>query len=318
MQKKIRVGGQAVIEGVMMMVPGGIAVAVRREDGQIVSEGEPYKQFKYRHPFFALPIIRGIIGFLEMVIIGMKYIEKSVQLYEEGHTKQKGMKAGDILTIAVAIILGYFLFFFLPIYLTQFVTGRENQIAFNIVDGIIKMILFLLYVWIISLFPDVKRVFQYHGAEHKTVYAFENNKELTVENVKPYTTLHPRCGTSFLVGFIAVVIVFFAIVDSLFFTYTNFDPTSLNRFVFHLILLPFVAGIGYEFHILSGIMADNIFFKALVKPGLWIQKITTQEPDEKQMEVAIVALKEAFKYSGVEYDIEREITEHQGTVAESN
>ncbi len=314
MLKKIRVGGQALIEGVMMLVPGGIGIAVRREDGTIVKEGESYTQWKYRNKIFSFPIIRGMVGFAEMIYIGIKYMEKSLSMYEGRKEEGKGMSFGDIMSIIIAIVLAYFLFFFLPIYLTQFVTGRNNQFMFNIVDGAIKMAFFLIYVWIISLFPDVKRVFQYHGAEHKTVFAYENGKELTVENVKPFSRFHPRCGTSFLVGFIAVIILFFAIVDSLFFGYTSVMPTSLNRFVFHIILLPIVAGIGYEFHLISDKLINIPVLNIIVKSGLWIQHVTTAEPDESQIEVAIESLKEAFKSSGVVYDIEGEVAEYKGEV----
>ncbi|MFP4458355.1 MAG: DUF1385 domain-containing protein [Candidatus Zixiibacteriota bacterium] len=297
-EKKIDVGGQAVIEGVMMRSPKRIATAVRRPDGEIEVQNKIFVPVTKRHKFLGIPIIRGAASLIEMLSIGISTLNWSadVAFPEEAEKNKKKSKIGDWLTMLIAFAVAIGLFAYLPLFLSELAGFKEKPIVFNAVAGGIRLVLFLIYLIAISFMKDVKRLFEYHGAEHKSIFAFESGEELTISNVKKYTTLHPRCGTSFLLIVALASILFFAIIDALFYTAFGFLPQSFGRFAYHLALWPVMAGVAYEILKLSAKLSQKIpLFKIFVLPGLWLQKITTKEPDDSQIEVAIRALKESLK-----------------------
>lgn len=313
------VGGQAVIEGVMMRSKDKISTAVRLPSGEIVVKTDDYKSKTTLAKVLGWPIIRGIISFVEMLIIGIKTlnfsadiavreIEKEEALAEGKEYKERKKRSNNLILIGTAIFavaLGIGIFFFLPLAISTWFNVDKNAIAFNLVSGLIRVTLFLLYVWIISFFSEFKRVFQYHGAEHKSIYAYENGEELTVENVGRFSTLHPRCGTSFILIVALFAMLVYSVSDTTYFLITGESPTLLKRFLIHFSLLPLVAGSSYELLKLSGKTRDNAITKFLIQPGLWLQRITTREPSPEQMEVAIVALESALGVTESHLDVKR-------------
>jgi len=311
MTKKILVGGQAVIEGVMMRVPGAYATAVRRPDGEIEVRRENFRSIAERIPIFKKPFLRGMISMFESLKIGLGTITLSAEIAmpEENAAKSQSKTGEKIATAASTVFafgLAFLLFGFLPLWLTtKLLNIARKALAFNLVVGAWRILFFLTYLWIISLMKDIQRLFQYHGAEHKVVFTFENGRELNVENTRPFTTYHPRCGTSFIFIVMIVGILIFALIDSL--VIWGFGSIALGtRLIFHLILLPLVAGTGYEFLKVSARFQDRTFMRWLIAPGLWLQRITTKPPTDDQIEIAIAALKGAFgdqyeKYAGQEY-----------------
>jgi uncharacterized protein YqhQ len=291
------VGGQAVLEGVMMKSKEYVALSVRQTDGKIKTEVEEAKTIASKHKFFRLPIIRGIVGFIESLILSTKTLSKSADMLgiEEEESKfekwlrEKFGKSIAYVASAIGIVLGIVvsvgLFFVLPAVISDFVARfTDVKIVKSLVDGFSKIIIFLVYLAAVSLIPDMKRVFQYHGAEHKSIFCHESELELTPENVKKQCRFHPRCGTSFL--FILMII---GILVSVIYI----DTPIYVRIPLKILFLPLVVGIGYEFIRYAG-KHDNLFVKIVSAPGLWIQRLTTKEPDLKQIEVAIASLKAAL------------------------
>lgn len=299
----------------MMRVPGAYATAVRTQDNEIHTQRKDHKSFIEKHPVFNKPILRGLFSLVDSMKIGFGTLQWSADIAIKEEEKLKGKevkKEGKLATFfstAFALVLGIGLFMVLPLFLTTHLLNIEKQaFAFNLVSGGFRITFFLIYLWLISLMKDVKILFQYHGAEHKTVFAFEDGKDLTVENVRPYTTFHPRCGTSFLFIVLIVSILMFAIIDSLILLALG-NITLPMRIIFHLLMLPLVSGVGYEFLKLTAKYQDKLLFRMMTKPGLWLQKITTSQPTDKQIEVAIASLKTAFgdqykKYKGQKYTAE--------------
>lgn len=308
-EKIMPVGGQAVIEGVMMRSPKRIATAIRRASGVIEVKSQEFQSLAQRYKILNIPIVRGAITLFEVMIIGIKTLQwsadKAMEDEEEKEIakgkieKKSDKKAGmstlsAILTITIALAIGIGAFMALPLLLATYVFDIETQaLAFNFVAGIIRILLFLAYIWGISFMKDVNRLFQYHGAEHKTVFAFEDKVMLSPANVQKFTTFHPRCGTSFLVIVLLISIFFFSFVDAIVMIWLGKINLTI-RLATHLPLIPFVAGLSYEALKASAKKVDNTVVKALIFPGLALQRITTQEPDEEQLEVAIVALQAAL------------------------
>ncbi len=295
--EKINVGGQAVIEGVMMRAPRSVAIAVRRPSGEIVVKKELVVPLSERYPVVKLPIVRGAVALFSSLVIGIKALNFSANeamVEEEKEEKAKG-KGGELSswamagTMAVAFGFGICLFFLFPLYLTKLLTPviGTNNIVFNLVDGVIRVIVFLLYIWGISRMEDIQRVFQYHGAEHKSIFAFEAGEELTVENVRRYSRLHPRCGTSFLLIVMLVSIAVFSLIPKLWPFYLKAGS--------RVVLLPLIAGISYEFLKWSAKNDSHPFVKLIIAPGLGLQRLTTREPDDSQLEVAIRSMNEALE-----------------------
>ena len=294
--EKINVGGQAVIEGVMMRAPRSMAIAVRRPNGEIVVRKEMVVPLSERYPVVKLPILRGAVALFTSLIIGIKALNFSAnEAITEEEKEGEGDKGGELSswamagTMAVAFGFGICLFFLFPLYLTKLMTPviGDNNIVFNLVDGVIRVIVFLLYIWTISRMSDIQRVFQYHGAEHKSIFAHEAGEELTIENVKKYSRLHPRCGTSFLLIVMLVSIAVFSLIPKLWPFYLKAGS--------RIVLLPLIAGISYEFLRWSAKNDSNPLVKMIITPGLALQRLTTREPDDSQLEVAIRSLDEALE-----------------------
>lgn len=302
----MQIGGQAVIEGVMMRAPRAAATAVRRANGDIVVKREEYVSLNERYGLRKIPIIRGAVGLVDMMYLGIKTLNWSAEVAmldadekagagdkaKKGDGKAKGQSTVALVaTLVIALTLGIGIFFVTPLLLASFLFDVEQTaLAFNLVAGAIRITILVGYLAAISLMPDIKRLFQYHGAEHKAVFAFELNDELTPGVVQKHTRFHPRCGTSFLLIVMFVAIVSFAILDSFLIKWFG-EMTLLLRLGTHLPFIPVVGGIAYEFIKFSAKHSATWWGRIVVAPGLWLQKITTKEPDESQLEVALVALR---------------------------
>lgn len=315
-EKIMPVGGQAVIEGVMMRSPKRIATAIRRSSGKIEINIQEFVSLIQRKKYLNLPIIRGAITLIEVMVLGIKNLQwsadKAIEDLEAEEDKQvKKKKAGmsttsAIFTISIALVLGIGLFFVLPLFLTTEIFNIEKKaLLFNFVSGLIRIVFFLLYVWGISFLKDVKRLFEYHGAEHKTIFAFEKKVYLSAENTQKFSTFHPRCGTSFLMIVMLVSLIFFAFLDTLI-IYVYGDINFIIRLVTHIPLIPVIGGISYEALKTSAKHSESKIVRLLIAPGLALQRITTSRPDDLQLEVAICALKAAL---GEEY--KNELTEKE-------
>lgn len=309
--KPFNYGGQAVIEGVMMRSPDRIATAVRRMSGEVILKIQEYQSLIQRRKWLNIPIIRGAITLIEVMVIGIKHLNfsadiamKDAELVDKQKKtgkkdKKKKEKDGGMsplstfFTVTVALAIGIGLFFAFPLFATTKLFNIEKDaFAFNLVAGSIRIVLFLAYIYLISLMKDIKRLFRYHGAEHKTIFAFESALGLNVENARSQGRLHPRCGTSFLVMVMLVSLLFFAILDSFIIMYYG-NINLLIRLLTHIPLVPIVAGISYEAIKASAKTPDHPVVKFFISPGLALQRITTQEPDDSMLEVAIIALKAA-------------------------
>ncbi|MCX7991390.1 MAG: DUF1385 domain-containing protein [Proteobacteria bacterium] len=275
-----KVGGQAVIEGVMLKSENAMSVAVRKLDGNIAVKIKELTPLAKRAYIFRLPFARGFLQLFSLLILGFEALKFSVDVIEE--TDKKSNNLYFIGSAVVAILFTILFFFLLPLFLTNFLNKYlvilESHFWFNFVEGVIRVALFILYLLSISLMKDIKRVFEYHGAEHKVISAYENNEDLTIDNVKKYSRFHPRCGTSFLILVVLLSIIFFSLFRS---------DLWLYKILLRIIAFPVLAGVIYEFLKLE----KTKYFKFIFLPGLWLQKITTREPDDTQIEVAIQAFK---------------------------
>lgn len=292
------IGGQALIEGVMMRGPVETAMAVRTPDGEIVIEKVDDARDKKNPKFFKLPVIRGLVNFVQTMILGYKTIMRSAELsgFEEEEEPSKfdkflTEKLGEKLYTIIGIIAGVLgvaiavcLFVFVPTWLVKLF----NTYVFSLgiftaaAEGIIKIAVFVAYIGLVALMPDIRRTYEYHGAEHKTIACYEAGEEITAENAKKHTRFHPRCGTSFILIILILSILLFLAVPA--------ELQVLYRFALRIVMLPLTVGIGYEIIKLVG-RHDNKFTRIISAPGLWLQRLTTREPDESQLEVAIASLK---------------------------
>lgn len=299
MEKKTTVGGQAVIEGVMMRGSKGLATAVRLPNGSIEVKKESSESLTKKNKFFGFPIIRGFISLIESLIIGIKSLEYSASFFEDDEEeseskfdkwfdkvfKEKGNSVLMGISLVLSLAFSTLLFFILPTALTSLVKKAitSNVVVLNIIEGIIRVIIFISYIFIVGKLEDIKRVYQYHGAEHKTIFCYESGIDLTPENAKKFGRLHPRCGTNFL--FLVMVI------SIIIFSFTGWQSIG-QRVISRVLLLPVVSGVTYEVIKWLG-KSDSKISKIIAWPGLLLQKITTQEPDESMLEVAITSLKAA-------------------------
>jgi uncharacterized protein YqhQ len=296
------VGGQAVIEGVMMRSPEKVSTSVRLMDGSIVTKTDPFLSVTKKYKLLGKPVLRGIISFFEMLVLGIKTLNYSAEMAtkeSEAGIEPKSQESGKFdfaiaLTIIISLALGLGIFFFLPILVTQLLSIEREALEFNIVAGAVRMFLFLTYVWALSKFESFNRVFQYHGAEHKSIFAFEADLPLTVESTHRFNTYHPRCGTSFILIVALLAMVTYMFSDSAFTLLAGRGPNVFERFGTHLMFLPLVAGVSFELLKLSGKTRTNPVTKFFIAPGLWLQRITTSEPSDDQVEVAMTALKESI------------------------
>lgn len=287
MKEKLSIGGQAVIEGVMMRSPFFIATAVRKPSGEIVYKRT--KISKKRSNLEKLPFIRGAVMLFDALTTGIKELTFSANQSEDKEEEQISQKEA-VLTTIFSLGLGIVLFVVIPSIIGSLLF-QNDKVHANLVEAILRLLFFVLYIWLISFSKEVKRVYQYHGAEHKSIYAYEKGLELTPANAKQFTTLHPRCGTSFLLIVMLIAIIVFSTLDFIFPTPVTIVGKLSLKVGLRVLLMPLIAGISYEIQRYSAKHLDNIFVKILAMPGLWLQKITTKEPDMKQLEVAIVAIK---------------------------
>ncbi len=320
------IGGQAVIEGVMIRSPNFVTVAVRKKDGSIKIKDEPFRSLTKKFRLLALPIIRGIVNLIEMMVFGMKALNFSAEEYAEDEAKDEAETASArsdkpddngektsgeqvapcddneksrwftvatfTFSLIVSFALAIFLFKFIPLALTTFLQKifpaiAKYTILFNIIDGLIRIAIFLLYIFALSLFKTFQRIFEYHGAEHKSIFAYEKGHTLAPKHIKPQCPRHPRCGTSFIVIVLVISILLLSLVPK--------DPVFYIHFLRRLAIIPLIAGIAYEVLKWTAKHRHHWVVGALTYPGILTQYITTREPDEKQIEVAVAALKKALE-----------------------
>lgn len=300
-----KVGGQAVLEGVMMKAGEKTVTTCRKEDGSLFVNDATFVSVRRKHKILNIPILRGIINFVEMMILSVKTMNASAEalgLEDEESKTEKWMKKHlgigiTSVVIGLGVILGValslFLFMFLPNLISslidKYLAHGNLGLWTAVIEGFLKIVIFLVYLFLVSLMPDIKRTFMYHGAEHKSIACFESGEELTPENAKKHTRFHPRCGTSYMFFMILLGIFAGLFVKMIF--------TNLNTFAYtgiRLAILPIVMGLGYEVIMLAG-KHENLFTKILSAPGLWVQRITTKEPTLEMLEVAIVSIKCALR-----------------------
>lgn len=320
------VGGQAVLEGVMMKSKTRIALAVRRYDNKEVNvHARPYVGVRQKHKWLNIPILRGVVNFVEMMIMSFSTLTESTEMLgldeEDATEKQKAftqklMSVMSFFAVILGVALAMFLFMFLPKFITNYIQDwldfKDN--VRSVFEGVLKIGIFVAYIFLTSLLKDIKRTYQYHGAEHKSIFCYESGEELNVDNVRKQRRFHPRCGTSF----IFVVLIISILASALLYTFVDFGDNTLMRTLAGLIMLPFLVGISFEFIMYAG-KHDNALTRILSAPGLWMQRITTREPDDDMIEVAIISLKTALieEFPGFEppfeegYDINGKIKDYK-------
>lgn len=303
---KTSVGGQALIEGIMMQGPKGAAMAVRTPDGTIDVEEKQVKHIRDKIKFLGWPIIRGTVNYIESMIFGynclMESAEKSgledietdeknmskLDKWLSDHMSKKFMSALTAVASVLGVLLAFALFFFLPTKITDWFNSLANGALTNyraLIEGVMRMVIFVLYIALVSLMNDIKRTFMYHGAEHKTIFCYESGLELTVENVKKQSRFHPRCGTSFM---FVIIIISVLISSAISVAFPQLRDITALWMAIKILILPLVMGLGYEFIKYAG-RHDNLLVRILSAPGLWMQRLTTKEPDESMIEVALAA-----------------------------
>jgi len=283
MIKSFQYGGQAVIEGVMMRGPDSVAVAVRRPQGDVAVEHQVSVPVTEKYPLLKQPILRGVVALFDAMVLGIKMLTHSANIAMEEEEGEELSFWEIVLTIAAAVGLAVLLFVILPTAAVHFAGDYLNPFWQNILEGVLRILVFLAYVLVISVIKDIQRVFQYHGAEHKVIHAFEAGEDLSdTGKIQAFSTLHPRCGTAFLLIVMVLTIFFFSFLGS---------PGLLWRIASRIMLLPIIAGAAYELIKLSSRHDEKVWVRALIAPGLWLQKLTTREPDDSQVEVAVMALK---------------------------
>lgn len=291
-----------------MRAPGVMTVAVRRQDGSIHLHTDHPVTLIDRYPFLAKPFIRGVFAFVQALVFGIKALNISSSIALADLNQSEGKKpSSDPLPansegfstlsmtgmLLFTLFLSFGIFFFLPLLLTDLLTHvlpavAESSLLYNLIDSIIRLIFLVSYIVGISFFPDIQRVFQYHGAEHKSIYTYEASLPLTVENARTFSTLHPRCGTAFLILVAVIAMLVFSLISK--------DATLVTKITLRLLYLPLIAGIAFEIMRKSS-ESSNRFFQFVIQPGMWLQRITTREPDDAQLEVALAALNVALQKS---------------------
>ncbi len=322
-KKEISVGGQAVIEGVMMRGPAALATAIRRKDGSIELLKQPFVSKTQQVKLLGFPIIRGFVSLIEMLIIGIHTLTFSASRFEldlQSEETAKGkevkqqskavQKAWEIGSYIFAFGLAFLLFGLLPYKLSDWMNLSKQDFYFNLFAGGIRIVFFVLYVWLISLMKDVKRLFRYHGAEHKNVHAYEKDSRLDIASIQSNTTIHPRCGTSFMFFVLLISILIFSITDTLVSAFILKAPVPVFlRLGYHFLMLPLISGISYEVLKFSGKNLKHPIVKIMTIPGMALQRITTQPPDDDMVETALVAMKAA---------LDMDFSEHKVVVLDSS
>jgi len=296
----------------MMRGPQHLATAIRRKDGSLEVWKKPFESVTTKVKFYGYPIIRGFVSLIEMMMIGLDTLTFSAQrfeldLAEEEKSKPKSArreKAEEYLTFIVAFGLAFLLFGLLPYKISDWMNLSKKDFYFNLFAGLIRILFFVIYVWLISFMKDIKRIFRYHGAEHKNVNAYEHDTPLQVAEIQKWTTLHPRCGTSFIFFVLLVAILVFSIIDTLVSIYLLGKPVPmLIRLGYHILLIPLLSGISYEVLRFSGRNLRHPLVKLMTIPGMALQRITTQPPDDQMVETALVAMKAALDMDISEYNV---------------
>jgi uncharacterized protein YqhQ len=291
---RVDFGGQALLEGVLMRGRRAIGVAIRHPDGSIVSTSEPLNSILHRNRFARAPFFRGLIVLYETLVIGTRWLMRSgsVQAQAEGMEMSRRMMAGTLLLFGV---LAVGLFILLPLFLasttTQAALGAGNALVEHLVEGLIRVAIFIGYLLLVSRSAEIRRVFQYHGAEHMTIHALEREEPLDVEHIRPYPTAHQRCGTEFLVIFIILSILMFSLLAG---------QSLLVAVVGRIALIPVIGAVAYEILRLGARYRHRWWVRWLFLPGIWLQSITTREPDDDMIEVAIASMREALAANGEE------------------
>jgi len=302
--KELKMGGQAVIEGVMMRSEDSWAVAVRAPSGEIVIRKEPWRSIGSRFRLLKLPVLRGAVILIETLVLGVKALNFSAETAsadqpriedkqgnapEQSKEKEgfwKALTLGG--TVAFSLLAGLAVFYYLPLWLTESI-GIADPLLFNAVDGALRIAIFLAYLIIISQWKDIQRVFEYHGAEHQTIAAYERRLELSWENIRKLSRFHPRCGTSFVLVLLIISIFFFMLFGK---------PADWGLRFARMLVIPLIGGVSYELIKLGDRYPDNLLTRIMVAPGLWLQRITTRRPESSQVEVAVAALKAALETEG--------------------
>jgi uncharacterized protein YqhQ len=309
------VGGQALMEGIMMNGPEGKAMALRLPDGSISVEKKTFTSIKDKNKFFGIPMIRGIVNFVEALIFGYKCLMESAEktgmdVEEEenmskldrwisDHFGEKMMKVIGAISMVLGFALAFALFVWMPSFLFDAInklTGERITMLRTIFEGLLRIIIFVIYMFAVSKMKEIKRVYMYHGAEHKSIFCYESGEEMTVENVRKQSRFHPRCGTSFIFVMIILSILVSSVVALAFPSLTQIRPVWI---CVKLLIMPIVMGLGYEFIRYAG-KHDNLFVKILSAPGLWMQRITTAEPDDSMIEVGIAAINAVIPHNDEE------------------
>ena len=309
------VGGQALMEGIMMNGPEGKAMALRLPDGSISVEKKTFTSIKDKNKFFGIPMVRGIVNFVEALIFGYKCLMESAEktgmdVEEEenmskldrwisDHFGEKMMKVIGAISMVLGFALAFALFVWMPSFLFDAInklTGERITMLRTIFEGLLRIIIFVIYMFAVSKMKEIKRVYMYHGAEHKSIFCYESGEEMTVENVRKQSRFHPRCGTSFIFVMIILSILVSSVVALAFPSLTQIRPVWI---CVKLLIMPIVMGLGYEFIRYAG-KNDNLFVKILSAPGLWMQRITTAEPDDSMIEVGIAAINAVIPHNDEE------------------
>jgi uncharacterized protein YqhQ len=289
-QETINVGGQAVIEGVMMRSPSALAIAVRKPNGEIVVQTKPVTALSSRPKIFQLPVMRGIVNLFQAITLGVQSLNFSANQSLAEEDTPVGVWTMSFIMI-LAFGLGIVLFVYVPLLLTQLLKNvlpivSNSTVLFNLVDGVIRIAIFLIYILSISTIKELRRVFEYHGAEHKAIYTYEHGEDLTAERAEKYSTLHPRCGTNFLLIVMLLSILVFSLLRS--------DAPFYMKFLIRVVFVPLIAGISYEIIRYAAKNQHKAWIRWITKPGLSLQKITTKPPSADQLEVALRALQEVL------------------------
>ncbi len=305
--KKYSVGGQALMEGIMMQGPKGVAMALRLPDGKIETQLKKVTMLRDKYKFFKLPFIRGPVNFVEQMIFGYKCLmesaEKTTVIEDDGeeemskldkwltdHFGPKMMAVIGVISMIIAMCLGFFLFMWLPSFVADLILGEGNNTWKPAIEGVMRIVIFITYMYLMSLMKDIKRLFMYHGAEHKSIFCYEKGLELTVENVKKQKRFHPRCGTSFI---FLTLIISIVISTAIVIIFPEIRNAKAIWMVAKILLLPLIMSVGYECIRLAG-KYDNFFTRFLSAPGTLMQRITTKEPTDDIIEVGIASIKVAL------------------------
>lgn len=295
---ELSMGGQALIEGVLIRSPHCVSVAVRKPDGIIIKKSEKFESISKRIKVLSWPILRGIVNLIEMMMVGIRALDYSAQhALDTGKEEEKLSRTAStislIFSIIISLAIAIFFFKFIPLFLTEqlrkiFPILADYAIVFNLVDGLIRIGIFFLYIFVLSLIPSFRRIFEYHGAEHKSIFAHEKGHELTPEIIQKESPRHPRCGTSFIIIVLIISILILSFVPR--------HPIFWINLIQRIAILPLIAGVAYEILKFTAKYEKNIFVRMLTYPGIFTQYITTKEPDNSQVEVAIAAVQGALEY----------------------